>query len=148
MLCDKCKQREANIHIKQSINGVTTERNLCEVCAKEEHGLMDAFSMDGFFNDLFTTSLMKRGSGRIGNMFEFMPQEPTGGIDRHHAEFMGLEGPYESSVELPEIKLGVNAGNAAPAGNDLKAQLDQAIKEENYERAAEIRDLMKKKEEK
>ena len=35
------------------------------------------------------------------------------------------------------------------AGKDgLKAQLEQAIKEENYEKAAEIRDLMKKKKEK
>ncbi len=57
MLCDKCKQREANIHIKQSVNGVTTEKNLCEVCAREEQGLMNVFSGDGFFDNLFETSL-------------------------------------------------------------------------------------------
>ena len=39
MLCDKCKQREANVHIQQSINGVTTERNLCSECASKEPGL-------------------------------------------------------------------------------------------------------------
>lgn len=138
MLCDKCRQREANIHIKQSVNGVTTERNLCEVCAKEEQGLMDAFSMDNFFNDLFTTSLLKRGSGRIGNMFEFMPQEPADRDDRHNAEFM----VYENSIDLPKIDLSVKK-----EANDLKSQLDQAIREENYEKAAEIRDLMKKEKE-
>ena len=26
MLCDKCKQREANIHIKQSVNGDDREK--------------------------------------------------------------------------------------------------------------------------
>ncbi len=135
MLCDKCKQREANIHIRQSINGVTTERKLCSVCAKEEQGLMDAFSMDGFFNDLFATSLLKRGSGRMGTMFEFMPQESAGKNDRHNAEFM----VYENSLELPEIDLREKKGTG-----DLKAQLARAIEEENYERAAEIRDLLKK----
>lgn len=135
MLCDKCKQREANIHIRQSINGVTTERSLCSVCAKEEQGLMDAFAMDNFFNDLFTTSLLKRGSGRMENMFEFMPQEPAERSDRHNAEFM----VYENSIELPEIDLRVPREE-----NNLKAQLNKAIKEENYERAAELRDLIKK----
>ena len=49
MLCDKCKQREANIHIKQSINGVTTERNLCETRAREEEGLMKRLLHGSFF---------------------------------------------------------------------------------------------------
>ena len=146
MLCDKCKQREANVHIKQSINGVTTERNLCEVCAREEEGLMNAFSMDGLFNDLFATSLMKRGRGRLASMFDIMPQLPQTANERYNAEFTGVEQPYVSGIELPEI-------NLAPHGkektqkveeNDLKAQLAQAIKEENYEKAAEIRDKMKK----
>ena len=111
MLCDKCKQREANVHIKQSINGVTTERNLCEVCAREEEGLMNAFSMDGLFNDLFATSLMKRGRGRLASMFDIMPQLPQTANERYNAEFAGVEQPYVSGIELPEI-------NLAPHGNE------------------------------
>ena len=149
MLCDKCKQREANVHIKQSVNGVTTERNLCEVCAREEEGLMNSFSMDGFFNDLFATSLLKRGSRRLGSMFDMAPQLPQTGNDRYNAEFMGVGQPFESGIELPKINLSSQKQEVKEkTENDLKAQLDQAIKEENYERAAEIRDLMKKENEK
>lgn len=71
-------------------------------------------------------------------MFEFMPQESAGRSDRHNAEFM----VYENSIELPEIDLRVPREES-----DLKAQLEKAIKEENYERAAELRDLMKKEKE-
>ena len=151
MLCDKCKQREANIHIKQSINGVTTERNLCETCAREEEGLMNAFSMDHFFNDLFATSLLKRGSRRVGSMFDMSPQIPASGKGGHDAEIVGVDQPFESGVELPKINLAPKKQEEGKeeAGKDgLKAQLEQAIKEENYEKAAEIRDLMKKKKEK
>ncbi|MBC5646980.1 UvrB/UvrC motif-containing protein [Christensenella tenuis] len=151
MLCDKCKQREANVHIKQSINGMTTERNLCEVCAREEEGLMGAFSMDHFFNDLFATSLLKRGSRRMGSMFDMAPQLQKAGSDRYNAEFVGVDQPFESGIELPKINLDPKKQEKRKAEvekDGLKAQLEQAIKEENYEKAAEIRDLMKKKKEK
>ena len=36
MLCDKCGKNNATTHIKQIINGVVTERNLCSSCAAEE----------------------------------------------------------------------------------------------------------------
>ena len=35
MLCEHCKQREANIRYTEVINGVATEHNLCSQCAKE-----------------------------------------------------------------------------------------------------------------
>ena len=59
---------------------------------------------------------------------------------------MGGHDPYAQSIELPEIKL--TPRNQAEAKTekkeDLKAQLDQAIKDENYEKAAELRDRIKK----
>ncbi len=35
MLCEKCRQREANIKYTEVINGVKTEHNLCAQCARE-----------------------------------------------------------------------------------------------------------------
>lgn len=35
MLCEKCGQREANIHYTEVINGVRTDHNICSHCAKE-----------------------------------------------------------------------------------------------------------------
>lgn len=34
MLCERCHKNEANIHTRQSINGVTKEHHLCNNCAK------------------------------------------------------------------------------------------------------------------
>lgn len=154
MLCDKCKQREANIHIQQSINGVTTERNLCSECASKEPGLMNAFSVDGFFGDLFETSLLKRGSGRLGNMFDITGL--SGGIpaaprDRKSLEFEDVGGPSASGIELPEIKINrenTTAKQPTSRVQDLKEQLKAAIEAENFEKAAELRDRIKQNKEK
>lgn len=35
MLCERCKQREANIVLTEVVNGVKTEHNLCSKCASE-----------------------------------------------------------------------------------------------------------------
>ena len=56
MKCTHCHEKEANTHIKRTINGVTQEMYLCEDCAKEL-GVMDEFafeplSMDNFFGNL------------------------------------------------------------------------------------------------
>lgn len=57
MKCTHCHEKEANTHIKRTINGVTQEMYLCEDCAKEL-GVMDEFafeplSMDNFFGNLW-----------------------------------------------------------------------------------------------
>lgn len=36
MLCEKCGKREANVYIKNVINGETTEMHLCGECANEQ----------------------------------------------------------------------------------------------------------------
>ena len=36
MLCDHCGKRPATTHIKRTVNGKTTEYNLCPVCAAEQ----------------------------------------------------------------------------------------------------------------
>lgn len=154
MLCDKCKQREANVHIQQSINGVTTERNLCSECASKEPGLMNAFSMDGFFGDLFETSLLKRGSGRLGNMFGLSGLSGGSKVtprDRRNMEFEDVEGAALTGIELPKIQLNnepTQVDSAAKETTELKAQLKAAIEEENFEKAAELRDRIRQQEEK
>ena len=35
MLCERCHEREANIVIKEVVNGVVHEHNLCSACAQE-----------------------------------------------------------------------------------------------------------------
>lgn len=150
MLCDKCKQREANVHIKQSINGVTTERNLCSECAAKEPGLMNTFSGQGFFDDLFETSLLKRGSRRLGSIFDMgmFPETAPAQRDRRSLEFGNVGSPVlEEGLELPKITVKTGSQKEekkeGKLTSDLKQKLAEAIQNENFEEAARLRDLIK-----
>ena len=67
MLCQSCKNKQANTHIKTIVNGELTEMNLCSECAaKQGYGngmfnlnqFFDIGSlMSGFMNDVATTAL-------------------------------------------------------------------------------------------
>ena len=55
MLCQNCKENEANVKYTQIINGVKKEMNLCEECAKklgiEEINFNIPISFSSFFGD-------------------------------------------------------------------------------------------------
>ena len=51
MLCEKCGKNEATYHLKQVVNGKTTETHLCAECAAEAPEFKD-LNMDSF-NDFF-----------------------------------------------------------------------------------------------
>ncbi|MFA6549729.1 MAG: hypothetical protein WCT39_07395, partial [Candidatus Margulisiibacteriota bacterium] len=66
MLCQKCNQRPASVHITKIVNGQKATRHLCGVCAAEEGllpggGGFDDLGFPGFleFPDIFA-SLFKR----------------------------------------------------------------------------------------
>ena len=159
MLCDKCKQREANVHITQSINGVTTERNLCSECAAKEEGFMNVFSTDSFFQDLFETSLLKRGSRRNGWLMPSMASMNLLGSqprDRYSMEFGDVGAPLIDDIELPKITVPTGDSNVSDTKekkektetDDLKSKLEEAIRTENFEEAARLRDLIKNEKDK
>ena len=45
MLCENCKQREANVRYSENINGVRKEMHLCEQCSREL-GIADNMNFD------------------------------------------------------------------------------------------------------
>ena len=54
MLCDKCKNKPAVIHIKRIVNGTVYEKHLCEECGAAEsvgHSFENPFThfLDSFF---------------------------------------------------------------------------------------------------
>ena len=60
MLCEICKKNQATFFYKQTKNGITIEKHLCQSCAKAEglstnYGLFDfdGISSDDFFGGLF-----------------------------------------------------------------------------------------------
>ena len=169
MLCQQCKQRPATTHIKRVVNGHAEEFHLCPDCAREsglfEAGLMPELGLH--LSDLFSGFLgssvqqnlpMQQArcgfcgsslpeivkSGRVGcaQCYEtFYPQlEPT--LQRIH-------GSLEHTGKTPED------GNPDLRARrekeqtlaDLRAKIAEAIKEENYEEAAKLRDEIRRAEE-
>ena len=75
MLCDKCKKREATIHIKEVHDGKCISTNLCPECAKEKElsGGLGAF---GFNLAEVIFNMGKMNGGKKPE--EQPPQEPAG----------------------------------------------------------------------
>jgi protein arginine kinase activator len=132
MLCEKCRKNEANVHISKNINGRATELHLCEACARESGELL---SMNQFLGNFFE-SVMPLRVRRIA----YMPASAPG--DNKYA---GCEDCVE---DLPAYKPegmtpGIPGGGAIKLA-ELKAQLGEAVAKEEFERAAELRDEIKK----
>ncbi|MDD4178425.1 MAG: AAA family ATPase [Candidatus Margulisbacteria bacterium] len=79
MLCQKCKSRQASVHITKIINGKKVERHLCQQCAAEEGFMPGATGFDsmgfqefpGFFEfpDLFASLFKRRPAERFYEYF-------------------------------------------------------------------------------
>ena len=55
MLCEKCGKNEANVYIKNIVNGKVTEQHLCAACASESGVLQTASpfaGMNGLFEEI------------------------------------------------------------------------------------------------
>ena len=122
MKCEKCGKNEATMYYKETVNGVTREMHLCPECAQKENlggAFENAFqSMNHFWSDPFHSFL----GGGFGSLWNDMLGEAT-----PTATMLGTE-PKADPVA------------------DLKAQLKAAVESEDYERAASLRDEIRRME--
>jgi len=151
MKCEKC-DKEATFHYQSNINGEKTEAHLCEDCAKAE-GLDKLFArpramMGSFFREPF--------GGFMGGFF----REPFGGL---MSSFFApaLFAPAESAItenrvaetEKATETEAVRSDNIPEDAGDeirrkrelllLREQLWSAVKTEEFEKAAELRDKIR-----
>jgi protein arginine kinase activator len=156
MLCEECGQNEATVHVTHYTNGEKTQKIICAACAGKMNldGLLIPFTINDLFNGFITLpsvspaadySLQCRVCGMTLN--EFKDGGKLGCANCYKA--------FEASL-MPIIKR--IQGNTehvgkAPEGNKkymrrleiekLKEQLAEAIRREDYEQAAELRDKIK-----
>ncbi len=162
MLCQNCKKNEATTHIKRIVNGETTQAHLCADCAKSL-GYDSMFSdlgfgfgdmLSSFFNDTALASLGAHqlhcekcgstfsdiiNSGRIGcaDCYETFYDKLLPMLERIHGKTNHI-GKIPNSFE--EIAKEENVQSEA---EKLKVELDEAVRAQNYEKAAELRDRIK-----
>jgi protein arginine kinase activator len=172
MDCQKCGQKSANVHIVQEINGKHHELFLCSDCAKKydhygvgfslglDSGLQFAFNnfLPGFIghtkNVVSTTpkellckecglafgEFQKLGRLGCGNCYETFQEELAPILSRIH-------GNVAYRGKKPDEKMEQGKGKRTEEDKvleTLKQELQECISKEEYERAAKIRDEIRK----
>ncbi len=161
MLCQNCQKRIANVHVTKVINGEKFEMYLCEKCANESaySNFGAPFDMSNFFSGLFgfenpvkyvTAATEETRCPMCGMSYsDFMHIGKMGCAKcyevfgpRLQPVFRKLHGAQEHVGKYPRRMF---AGkNASREIQRLKELLNQAIEREDYEKAAEIRDMIRK----
>ncbi len=166
MLCQNCGKNEATTHVKRIVNGDTTETHLCSECA-QHLGYGDIFSgfglnLDDFFGGFLGDTVQKTAlpaeqkcpecgssfndivsSGRLGcgECYRTFYDKLLPSIQRIHGRIQhsGKRIPTaeETSKKVDEYTLENRI-------EDLKSQLSRAVENQEFERAAVLRDEIKK----
>lgn len=164
MLCQRCQERPATIHLTKIINNEKAELHLCEVCAKmagSELGIM--IEPNFTFQNLIAGLL----DGEI-NLYSHQDasrkvQCQKCGLTFSDFKNRGLLGCgecyhyFQSSLEplFKRVHGGISHAGKVPKRtggkvllrkelDKLKVQLQQAITKEEYEKAAQIRDEIRR----
>lgn len=166
MLCNKCGKNEAVVYIKNILNGEKTEQYLCEGCANEQGYMKMAgnpfISMNSFFegfNNAFQGFFpgLNAPSTRIGtaagakcpicgSSAADITRTGRAGCADCYTQFEPLLGPAIKRIHGDASHTGRVPGSAGAEImrkrriGELKRELDTAIKNEEFENAAKLRD--------
>ncbi len=162
MLCQNCKQMPATSHIHSVVGGVVNDTYLCSECAANLKN--SGFSHNDIF-DLLSSFLMssdksaedtvtceccgtsfeeitKTGRVGCGNCYKVFNKQLSPALVRIHGKMShvgkgsGMTNDFEQTVDTAKTK--------ADRIEAMKKELEDAIKKEEYEKAAVLRDEIKK----
>ena len=147
MKCQKCGRDEVNFHYSSDINGHVTQTHLCSQCATES-----GYNIDQLFGDMFTGMIPVRSINRAMSSYIpaafFMP----GAIP---VMKIGSGFPLDTGVQ-PKNTCQCGCETATPKINnievdeklkqkrELQIQMRTAVQKEDFGKAAELRDMIKK----
>ncbi len=166
MKCQKCGNNQANTHVKTIINGEFKEYDLCSECA-HKMGYTNVFAdMENDFSNLlgsfFTNVLPARTQATrceyCGSTYPEIAR--TGQVGCAHCYELFADQLYPSIRRMHgnTTHCGKNSGMAAKKSEKpaeltkeeqiaaKKQQLEAAVKEQNFELAAQLRDQIKEME--
>lgn len=184
MKCQNCSKNEANVHLKQNINGQISEFALCSECAEKlgvggmfkdfggfgSFGLLngfDPFSGIESFNTLLGGMFGKAAPGALpqvkqcklcGSTFAEIAERGQVGCPECYDEFGERLSPSIERLHGRSKHIGKLPGRPAKVADEeraakkepavdkiteLRTQLNAAINNEEYEKAAVLRDRIK-----
>lgn len=143
MKCEHCGKNEVTFLYRSSVNGHVTEKHLCAECA-EKLGYTQKLAahsqrMMRSFEDFFTPfpSLLGRGIRMLEDPF-----------DDFFADMPALGAPAEPEAPQRSQDTLLNGEEQDRISktrrlNALRLEMQKAVQEENFERAAELRDQIR-----
>lgn len=167
MLCQICNERPATVHITKVLNGTKVELHMCEECAREKEGIDLTAGIPQFETSFSLPNILSGmmdfvNAGVVQHTGQSQLRCKGCGMDYESFKKTGMLGcsqcyeNFESRLE-PLIKR--IHGNAKHTGKvpkrtgglvrvkrdieRLKYELNKAIENEEYEKAAELRDRIK-----
>ncbi|MDK2918130.1 MAG: protein arginine kinase activator [Candidatus Petromonas sp.] len=160
MICQKCNEKEATVHVTKIVNNQKTEMHLCEECARKNDGI--AFETPFTINNFLTGLLDSIHSSPI--KVDYIKTTTCSKCGMNYGKFkqlgrLGCSECYKTFNEklMPLIKRVHGSENHTgkvpkKAGSqirlrrrvlNLKKELRRAIDKEEFERAAQLRDEIK-----
>lgn len=157
MQCEICQKYDATIHLTEIVEGVRTEMHLCEHCAQNQ-GVVIKSQMP--INELLGSLLASQSEKKLFGSQEKDLACPHCGFTLEQYRKQGLLGcPYDYEVfekALTPLIEKAHDGKKMHRGKipskipedtkkqiellNLRQQLDSAVKNEDYETAAKLRD--------
>ena len=148
MKCENCGKNEVAFVYQSNVNGHVTEKHLCADCAEKlgytqklaahSQRMMQGLFGGGLFEDFFTPfpSLLGRGMRMLEDPF-----------DDFFADMPALGAPAEAEQQQPRKTQDTlleqeeqNKISKERQLNALRMEMQSAVSQENFERAAELRD--------
>lgn len=159
MLCQNCNKNEATTHVRQTINGETREAYLCPECARQAMG-QDFFDGSGWeFPDLFHSlfsfpahtghALTGERCPVCGSSFEDIVRSGLAGCAQCYELFYDRILPSVERVHGRASHVGriPEQAKREPTREQkiasLEEQLTSAVREQEFEQAAKLRDEIK-----
>ncbi len=169
MLCQRCQKAQSTVHIDEvkvfrapgAAENEVDQQHLCETCAQAAdlpHIAVQQKTMDEVWK-LLQMSAMKAQKkqarvtptcGTCGTSLEHLRRNGRVGCQDCYTTFANyldsllerMHGSTEHTGRIPGMD--VEAAQRRRAMNDAREQLDVAVGEENFERAAELRDELQR----
>lgn len=146
MKCENCGKNEVTFVYQSNVNGQITEKHLCAECAErlgytqrlaaQSQRMMRGLFGGGLFDDFFTPvpSLLSRMNRMLEDPFDdfFADMPALGPARREPAKEERKDGLVDREEESRFARM--------RQMNALRMEMKEAVRQENFERAAQLRD--------
>ncbi len=151
MLCDRCKQNNATVHITRIFNGMMREEHLCAQCATAEGKVFHGTPSIGWQHLFggFTQPSQDKCCSECGMSYRDFRQKGKMGCPQCYREFAAqvpalLQGIHGCSNHIGKIPArGQKALLADRELSNMKKKLADLVDQEKFEEAAKLRDEIK-----